>query len=329
MSKCPIDESTKYYLIPTKKWLKPLEQLLINDSNTAGLLMIAKLIGEEKVIVKITKGNNKKIKILSRTLNSLFNFTNTYCSFSCLEDYSKILKKYENEIAFCDKTGSKTITIEIMKKYDGSLSKLENKLTIKQTTKILIQILYSVMEAFNKYGFVHEDMSLGNILYRIKTQNEVIEYNLTKKRTLYENLTIGEIIPIISDYDKSESYNNDIFSKYSDVPMIEKIKGYIDTKTIFDSISIITQQILLLVKNEEDEKNNIKNKIYELFTSEKYEEYYRHGYKTLRDYVKNLKSYDMMINETFLIYKDLINEIIKIYKNDKRFELIPQIVDNF
>lgn len=67
------------------------------------------------------------------------------------------------------------------------------------------------MEAFYKFGFIHEDLSLGNVLYKIKTKNEVVEYNLTKTRTQYENLLIGEIIPLISDYDKTETYNKDIF----------------------------------------------------------------------------------------------------------------------
>ena len=48
MSKCAIDETTKYYIIPTRKWLKPIEVLLTEDYNTAGLLMIGKLVENEK-----------------------------------------------------------------------------------------------------------------------------------------------------------------------------------------------------------------------------------------------------------------------------------------
>jgi hypothetical protein len=328
MSKCAVDETTKYYIIPTKKWLNPIKPLLTEDLNTAGLLMIGKLVENEKVIVKITKGDNKKIKILSMKLNSLYNFTRTYCSFSCLEDYSKIIKKYDKESSFCEKSGNNLITIEIMRKYNGSLSKLENKLSIEQVTKILVQLLYSIMESFHKYGFIHEDLSLGNILYRIKTTNEVISYNLTKNRTLYVNSVIGEVVPIISDYDKSESYKNDIYIKYNKTPMIKLIKSYDETKTILDSVSKITQNIILLIDNK-DKQQMIKNKIYELFSSEKYEEYYRHIYKTLRDYVKGYKTYDEMVFETFIIFKILSNEIIKIYKNNLQFELIPQLVDNF
>lgn len=328
MTKCVVDEKTKYYLIPTLKWLKPIEPLILEDSNTAGLLMIAAMVEKEKVIVKITKGKNKKTRIIGMKLNNIYYFSHTYCSFSCLEDYSKITKKYKNSEYFCDDTGNKMITIEIMKKYSGSLNKLKNMLSVTQTTKILIQILYSLMEAFYKYGFIHEDLSLGNVLYKIKTKNEVIEYNLTKTRTQYDNLLIGEIIPLISDYDKSESYNKEIFEKYSEEPMINKIKGYNETITILDSISKITQNISLLIKNERD-KNFIKNEINELFSGENYEKYYRHTYKTLRDYVKGMKTYDELIKETFGIYKELINKIIQIFKNDKKFILIYDLVDNF
>lgn len=328
MTGCLVDEKTKYYLIPTIKWLKPIEPLLIEDLNTAGLLIIGKLIEKEKVIVKITNGNNKKIKILSMKLNHIYNFSKTFCSFSCLKNYSKIINQYEGEKQFCDIEGKKTVTIEVMKKYEGSLTILKSQLTINQTTKILIQILYSLMEAFYKYGFIHEDLSLGNILYRIKTKNEVVEYNLKKNKILYENLLIGEIIPMISDYDKSESYQKEIYSKYNNFSMETKIKGYHETYTLLDSISKISQNIYLLIKNEEDKKI-IKNKVLELFSCEKYEEYYRHTYKTLRDYVKNLKSYEEMINETYMIYEELINKIIKIYKNDEKFILIPLNIDNF
>lgn len=36
-----------------------------------------------------------------------------------------------------------------------------------------------------------------------------------------------------------------------------------------------------------------------------------------------------MINETYIIYEELVNKIIKIYKNDKKIEQIPKKIDNF
>lgn len=328
MSLCVIDEKTKYYLIPTKKWLKPIEPLIIDDSNTSGLLMISELIAKEKIIVKITIGNNKKIRIIGKKLNNIYNFSKIYYSFTCFENYEKITNEYKNEKQFCEIDGNKLITIEIMKKYSGSLTKLLSSLSSYQTTKILIQILYSLMEGFYRYGFVHEDMSLGNVLYRIKSTNEIIEYNLTDKKKVYENLNIGEIIPMISDYDKSESYKKDIYQKYSNTPIEKKIKGYLNTLTLLDSISKISQSILLLIKKNK-EQEMIKAKIFDLFSSDDYETYYRHTYKSLRDYLLNLKTFEEMIHETYLIYEELINKIIQIYKNDSKFKLIPQNIDNF
>lgn len=42
-----------------------------------------------------------------------------------------------------------------------------------------------------------------------------------------------------------------------------------------------------------------------------------------------MKTYDEMIKETFSIYKELINKIIQIFKNDKKFILIYDLIDNF
>ena len=128
LSKCHITEQ-KQYIIPTKNWLKPVEPLIIEDSNTAGLLMIAKLVNEEKVIVKITKNKNKKIIVLSNNLSILFNFVKTYCSFSCTEKYEKIDKKYQDNNYFCSTVEIQYLTIKIMKKYIGFSKYKKIKLT--------------------------------------------------------------------------------------------------------------------------------------------------------------------------------------------------------
>jgi len=53
---CPQDNN-KQYIIPTKKWLKPIEKLI-----TEGLLVVSKFIDKEEVIVKITKQKKENIK---------------------------------------------------------------------------------------------------------------------------------------------------------------------------------------------------------------------------------------------------------------------------
>ena len=329
LSKCHITEQ-KQYIIPTKNWLKPVEPLIIEDSNTAGLLMIAKLVNEEKVIVKITKNKNKKIIVLSNNLSILFNFVKTYCSFSCTEKYEKIDKKYQDNNYFCSTTATQYITVEIMKKYSGSLSTKKNKLSRNNVCRLLSQLLYSIMESFNKYGFVHGDLSLGNILYCIQKKNQIIDYELTNFRTTRLNVEIGDIIPIISDFDKSESYKKEIYYQYNSKPIKLLLKGYKQTNTIFESLSKIIQDCVGLIENQE-EQYFIKNEINIIFSSDKYEEYYRHSYKSLRDYLldEQTKSYEEMIKETYLIYMEFVNTIMKIFTFDKKFMFIPIPIDNF
>jgi hypothetical protein len=47
--KCPKDN--KQYIIPTKKWLTPIKPLLLEDINTSGLIMVAKLIEKLTILV--------------------------------------------------------------------------------------------------------------------------------------------------------------------------------------------------------------------------------------------------------------------------------------
>ncbi len=54
MSKCAIN-ANKQYIIPTRNWLKPIEEFITSDTNTACLIMLGNLIDKEKVVVKITK----------------------------------------------------------------------------------------------------------------------------------------------------------------------------------------------------------------------------------------------------------------------------------
>lgn len=326
MSKCAIN-SNKQYIIPTRNWLKPIEEFITGDSNTAGLIMLGELIDKEKIIVKITKNVNNKIIILGTKLNSLHNFVKTHCSFYCTERYEKINNKYKDSSYFCSNTSPDYITVEVMKKYSGSLSSLKGTLTRDQVTNILSQIVLSLMEAFYKFGFIHEDMSLGNVLYRIKSTNEIIDYDLSNFKTMRMNLNIGDIIPIISDYDKIESYKKEIYEQYSKEPINKLIRGYQETKTLFDSLSKIIQNCIELITNV-NERLEIKSKINEIISSSEYEEQYRWTYKTLKYYIiERDTSYDEMIKETFIVYRTFINKIMKVF-NRKRFDFIPIDVDN-
>ena len=93
---CPKD-SNKQYIIPTKKWLVPIKKFILEndndlniDMNTSGLLMIAKFIEKEKVIVKITQGKRDNILEVNKIIKDMPNMIQTYCSFSC---YCSLIEK--------------------------------------------------------------------------------------------------------------------------------------------------------------------------------------------------------------------------------------------
>jgi hypothetical protein len=98
---CPLNND-KQYIIPTKKWLKPIEPLILDDINTSGLIMIADFIEKEKVIVKITKGKRDDIIEINKIIKDMPNFVKTYCSFSCLETFDALDTKYDKINSFCN-----------------------------------------------------------------------------------------------------------------------------------------------------------------------------------------------------------------------------------
>jgi CRISPR/Cas system CMR-associated protein Cmr5 small subunit len=329
MSKCVRNEN-KQYIIPTQKWLKSIEPLITSDSNTSGLLMIGELIDKEKVIVKISKNINKKIILFGKILNNLYNFVFTYCSFNCTEDYRKIDNKYEDKKYFCSTTSNTLATIEIMKRYEGSLTRLKGKLTLKQVFNIISQLSLAAMEAFYVYGFVHEDISLGNILYKRKSITQTIEYKLMNDTEYKLEILVNDIVPLISDFDKTESFKQEIYERYSEEPMNTLLNGYGQTIILFDSLSKIIQNSILLLEDN-DENYNIKKNIYNLIGSPDYETWYRWTFKSLRDYIRDneQKSYNEMIKETFIVFKIFMNKIMKIINNNENYIFIPNKPDPF
>ena len=164
---CPQD-TNKQYIIPTKKWLKPIEKYITYDVNTEGLIMLGKFIDKEEVIIKITKDKRYDIIEINKLIKDLPNFAETYCSFSWLENFDSLSNEYKDSKSFCNaKDDNKVITLEIMKKYkNGSLFKLQNKLNIEQVVNIMKQLMLAQIHAYSKTGLLHNDMHLGNILVR-------------------------------------------------------------------------------------------------------------------------------------------------------------------
>ncbi len=185
--KCLKDNSDKF-IVPTKDWLIPLNDLKTKDINSRGILMeslIKDLKNDKKIIVKITKNNNKdKLRLIYKLFSEKINIIKSFCVFNCNEDESILEEKYKNIKSFCNNTKDNNvkITLELMKYYkDGSLKQYVNELTIKDIKHILKQLLYCQLELFDNYGFLHNDIHLGNILLQKSTDKINIKYKIQKQ----------------------------------------------------------------------------------------------------------------------------------------------------
>ena len=283
---CPKD-SNKQYIIPTKKWLKPIEKYITDDINTEGLIMIGKFMDKEEVIVKITKQNKSGIKKnniieVNKMIKDLPNFAETYCSFSCLENFDSLSNEYKDSKSFCNaKDDNKVITLEIMKKYkNGSLFKLQNKLNIEQVVNIIKQLMLAQLHAYSKTGLLHNDMHLGNILIHKSKKLIQIKYEIQTDSHIKTEINISsDFIPIISDFNEASIYKKD-----HDLRLLEFRKQF----TLCKNIIAIFNQCLLLLK----EKYYIS--IMKLINTKTYEinKYLGTSTKNLRSYYKKYYNYE-------------------------------------
>lgn len=173
IKKIHINESKpKEYLIPTNEWLKPIEPLITNDYNTKSLIMLSDLVDQRKVIVKITKNTNyHKIKTINKNIKNNPNMLHTFGTIQCSEAEINYDIQYKDCDGFCNKDQTEieniNIVLEIMKLYQGSLSEYKNKFDLFEVKDLMKQILLCQLHIYEKIGFFHNDIHLGNILIKI------------------------------------------------------------------------------------------------------------------------------------------------------------------
>jgi hypothetical protein len=333
--KCLKDGSDKF-IVPTKDWLIPLK-----DINTRGLLiesLIKDLKNEEKIVVKITKNNNKnKLRLIYKLFSNKINIIKSFCVFNCNEDESILEEKYKNNKSFCNSKDDNNIKItldgeiksnlfdfilpsalektrvfqaDLMKYYkEGSLNQYVNKLTIKDIKKILKQLLYCQLELFNKYGFLHNDIHLGNILLYTSNEKTNIKYNIQKQIL---NIDTKHIC-LLCDFDDSIFYKKEHYDTY-DKNQLDREK-YNKKYTIFRNIVNIFSTCKQLLKFDEMIKYDkiINNKYFIDNPMISYEKCQDQCNSYLAQYYNKTTEYDIFINDSldvilhyiYIIWKDL------------------------
>jgi hypothetical protein len=312
----------KNYLIPTKNWLEPIGKLFPDELKSENIVLLGKLIKKEKVIIKITTKIEKKLVIFDKILKYEPNFIYTYCAFNCDEDRNAIVTEYKNTESFCNNnpTHYQQITLEIIKRYNsGSLENFINSLDMNEFTNILKQLILSQINVFEKYGFLHNDLHLGNILTEITNDNNYeLKYIIKGKEIIH--LTRFQIV--ISDFDRSISYDPEVYNKYNKNFMdynpneIEKCTYDIEANLLDNIVNSIKGCCELLnvslfndIKNKLD--NYLKNDVY-------YIEQHNSVQKILRNYYKKRYDYNTFKNKTLTIVIIIVNRIYTLISNDKK-----------
>jgi thiamine kinase-like enzyme len=258
--KCPYDDKTKQYIIPTKSWIEPLKLFIYEDINTKSILFISKLIQKEKILVKLTFGRNNKLKQINSLVKDLPNFVYTYCVILCNNGFlSKNKEVNINDLikyGFCTSDEkSQNITLELMKKYDNSI-KTYSKINIDTFLNILKQLIYAQFNAFAYCGFLHNDIHPGNILIKQHITPKLLKYKFFKNK-----LEVGTSY-ILADYDNSMLINNNF-----DLLFSSDFDNDYNKYTLYQNICRTIKVLISLLDKEY--KNKVSDILFEL--QEKYE----------------------------------------------------------
>ena len=275
---CLKDNENKKYIIPTQEWLEPLSHFVVDSMQSSkGFLMLSKFQKKHKIIVKITRDVTKysSIKYASKKLLNVPNFATTFCAFTCDESSLNLETKYKNANSFCkadetDKANKEKVILELMYKYKGTLmNELLNKETVEHIMK---QLCFAQLMAFDKYGFLHMDIHLDNIMYGSNTlELKSLQYKFNGK--MYEIKTDLEFI--ICDFDKCVIFD-------PSMPLVEHNEKH---TLLANIIRTLTKSSVLFDNN--DDKNLFKSIISEMQFHE--HDYYHYEYKDMRSYYRGSK----------------------------------------
>ncbi len=192
---------------PTNRWLEPIK--VLKNINNYNIIMLAKLLNNKEVIVKITKTDNyNRIKMINDLINKLPNMIHVYMTFQCNEDESNLETDYNQIKGYCygNQNDKHNIVLEITKNYSKSLSKYINKLSLDRTKIILKQLIFAQLHAFYNTGFLHMNIHIGNFL--INNNKVDLKYSFNKI-----NIDLSSEFEIkLTDFNDAIIYNPSITS---------------------------------------------------------------------------------------------------------------------
>jgi serine/threonine protein kinase len=241
----------------TRSWIKLMSQI----DHTSGDYKIFTALLEDKKSIVVKIGNKNKLKdeyeiASALDKHKLPNFIKFFCFFSCLNKFEQI----EKNTSICSTSGDEQGII-VMSNYElGQIDKYKwTRSNFDILKNVLKHIISSLLYAYEKYGFIHNDTHLGNILLK-KSKKNLIIYNHDIQ------LPVIGILPVIMDFDRSKITaipNDPDGSKfvYADIQRIfYLISSELDIKTnMTDKISILRTYISENTPISKDVYNSLFN----------------------------------------------------------------------
>jgi len=226
------EESNYYKLI----------ELLYISQNEKALILKALYECDNNIVLKfgILESIEKEYKA-SMELFELPNFIRYFCLIICNDDIKNIInnKNTISNYKMCH-YGDNQVGILVMKEYNlGSIENYDwNEYNLDLLKNVIKQVIFSILYAYNKIGFIHGDLHSGNILLKPKRNCEIF-YS-------HKKLVLNELEVIIMDFEKSK------------LNQINKINDLI--KNIIKFINSIVDSNKILINIDYDRNKLIKMK---------------------------------------------------------------------
>lgn len=251
----------------TKDWLN-LEKQISHDSEEYTLFNAFLIQKKKSIVVKIGPElllEEYKIGEILEDKIKLPIFIGFYCIFNCLDDFQSIRTKSKDEQIeinkkrrdLCKKNGNK-INILVMPYISGNhIQNTKWKMDeLKILKNIMNHIVISLIYAYTRIGFIHGDLHLGNVILQ-KTKRKNINYEE------FGNIEIiGNIMPIIMDYGKSNLDVNNTEFLYEDIKRIISLICS-ESNLVCDSINFI-----IFIKSLQSKKPNITTELSKLICNQ-------------------------------------------------------------
>jgi len=226
------------------------------------------------VVVKISRNKTKKEYMaqkeykIGERLNQIPGFIKYICLFACFDDTNTNFETIEvGEESISIKTKICNANEKIMENWkyvlimpyikEGSLENYNWTIEKREILKnVIIQTVLSLAIAFEKVGFVHNDLHWGNVLIK-KTKKKNITYEFTKEKRIQP---IHGYKVLIMDFEKSYiGETNSVLFWTNVLTFFQRIAGLQNEKN--EMIIWYNKKVISFIENRMNKKMSADNAV--------------------------------------------------------------------